>query len=1071
MAVRRSHQVISAPEPPESAEIIARTEELVRLAETARQAVDNERRKKEQGGLVRNRRNMFKGAKGKAEAGASESEDGEEDGTSTSNVYRGDTSCTGNVTAGEETESTAGEIDLPHAGEPQDPRVEEQEQSRDDSKDEQDGLLEEFLKGAERLAASMSNELDKFEDSSNNDEDGQEDASAGASDDEDEQRSKSSSDTTTSTSTTGFKNSKKSSSSISATATQKIKDELRKKLPDLHANKDFVVPVGLTEPEPKVFPIPSDFALLGDVQDPSDPVVEAFRPFDSWKLEKQKRDEEEQKERLFREARAKLEEIRVERGDLDFSNFLGAEEPSMSGGGDVDFSTLMNTSKAATELMLNMKASSTSMAAAEKNSSTRSGGAAGARSCRAALSTTRTSTSTSRRNSGSAGTVYGNTLSATASAVRTAVDGRDHCLRGGGSSRRVQEHKGSSTSSRDHGTSIFREVDQHHGVGHGAGQSSTLGGAGAQIMESSAGFTIMRVPGTDPRNRNLETDSSMAIHHDQNNGEDGAVLFMQDNYAGRKRTPGVDGHKRRDDHERFFDSSSRQDEAALSEGIPHIDQLCDGYRHMKTASCSRTTLTSNIKDKNDVLSRTSSKEHQNRSSSTSRGQARSGGSAASGSSLGGNSMGAAAASSSSKGRNQSRAGGSSTTSDTLATTALSSRNRKASKAASEIEAAPVNSSVQRFYEAVRFGNVNVVRIMLNEISGHLKVDEYSRMAAASEAIFAGVEAQKGYAMTEFLLRNGFNPNVRAGANAGGAAVKVQTNPKNTRGTKETNSLLGMVTPGETPIITCVKKKIRHGTNSAWTSDRDSLGILKLLVAHAADVNARCSLTGRTALWYAGKFNNRPAVEALLELGADPRIPDRRQHMPGDVTTNSEVDVLLQRALAKWQQSQVFRVAAKKAAQDVAGGASMLSSTAGNTRGEGGGRERSARGAANTTGAHTSDSLDEDSSAVSRSTSDTRKDTHNLPGLAPVFDLECEILLRERRVEDLRNRKGIKIVDFPEHAPICIVKVMRDDIAGLEALCTCEVSKEKFVVRGPSGELLVDRRGGRVAALREQDLEF
>ncbi|CAD7932300.1 unnamed protein product [Amoebophrya sp. A120] len=305
--------------------------------------------------------------------------------------------------------------------------------------------------------------------------------------------------------------------------------------------------------------------------------------------------------------------------------------------------------------------------------------------------------------------------------------------------------------------------------------------------------------------------------------------------------------------------------------------------------------------------------------------------------------------------------------------------------------APSATQRQRFHEACRFGNVNVVRILLHELTQHLKVEQYAEVASNSTAIFSGIQAQKAYQVVEFLLKNGFNPNAR---NHG---------------------------IGETPLIYLIKHKIRHGTNSAWVQEKDSVGLIKLLVEFRAEVNTRESGMQRTALWWAAKYNNKPAVSLLLQLRADPRIPDKKTVIPSDCTTNQDVDLVLQRALTQWNTNPYLIDNPEIQKPNII-------------------------------------SYEDDENELT-----IDDDEINNPGslfskqrtaaIASAFDAEGERMLRERKnLKQLWDKKGIKIVDFPESAPIGIFKVGDE-----ETLCTVEITKGKFVVRGPTGEVVVDRR--------------
>lgn len=54
---------------------------------------------------------------------------------------------------------------------------------------------------------------------------------------------------------------------------------------------------------------------------------------------------------------------------------------------------------------------------------------------------------------------------------------------------------------------------------------------------------------------------------------------------------------------------------------------------------------------------------------------------------------------------------------------------------------------------------------------------------------------------------------------------------------------------------------------------ERLLIVKLLLAHGADLNARDEDICSTPLGWAAKFGRNPMVELLLERGANPHLPD------------------------------------------------------------------------------------------------------------------------------------------------------------------------------------------------------
>jgi hypothetical protein len=74
----------------------------------------------------------------------------------------------------------------------------------------------------------------------------------------------------------------------------------------------------------------------------------------------------------------------------------------------------------------------------------------------------------------------------------------------------------------------------------------------------------------------------------------------------------------------------------------------------------------------------------------------------------------------------------------------------------------------------------------------------------------------------------------------------------------------------------------QGTPLHWAvqGDRANPAVISYLVEHGADVNAKNSL-GYTPLHFASLTGNIPAVERLLELGADTSIPDKHNQTPVD----------------------------------------------------------------------------------------------------------------------------------------------------------------------------------------------
>eukprot|EP00397_Hematodinium_sp_SG-2012_P036658 GEMP01039601.1.p1 GENE.GEMP01039601.1~~GEMP01039601.1.p1 ORF type:complete len:487 (+),score=92.78 GEMP01039601.1:399-1859(+) len=163
-----------------------------------------------------------------------------------------------------------------------------------------------------------------------------------------------------------------------------------------------------------------------------------------------------------------------------------------------------------------------------------------------------------------------------------------------------------------------------------------------------------------------------------------------------------------------------------------------------------------------------------------------------------------------------------------------------------------------FFEACRFGDYPAVEQHLRYVQARLSITDQAEKASHSPAVHYAVEG--GPTVLRLLLRHGFNPNVR------------------------------LIAEGDVPLITAIKKKIRHGTNSAWHR-YDALDILDSLIDARAQVNLHDD-KGRTALWWAAKFNYRAAVERLLSFGADPRLRDKHGVSPSKATSAEGVSVLL-----------------------------------------------------------------------------------------------------------------------------------------------------------------------------------
>jgi len=249
-----------------------------------------------------------------------------------------------------------------------------------------------------------------------------------------------------------------------------------------------------------------------------------------------------------------------------------------------------------------------------------------------------------------------------------------------------------------------------------------------------------------------------------------------------------------------------------------------------------------------------------------------------------------------------------------------------------------------FLDACRYGDVHAVEAHLRDVSKRLSIREQAKQASRSCAVHAATEG--GLGVLRILLKHGFNPNLRH--------------------------------DGEVPLITAIKKKIRHGTNTAWQR-YDALDILDALVEAKAQVDLRDN-RGRSALWWAAKQNHSEAVKRLLVLGADSNLADKTGCCPSQATSSTHVKGCLEGLSAR---DLVAWVEAKPPA-----------------------------------------SRPLDSFFTQASVADLRH-FHE--------DNEAPSRLKQR---------GIDVVDFPENAPIAVIRVRG-------ALCVVQLSP--LVVRGPTGE--------------------
>jgi ankyrin repeat protein len=78
-------------------------------------------------------------------------------------------------------------------------------------------------------------------------------------------------------------------------------------------------------------------------------------------------------------------------------------------------------------------------------------------------------------------------------------------------------------------------------------------------------------------------------------------------------------------------------------------------------------------------------------------------------------------------------------------------------------------------------------------------------------------------------------------------------------------------------------------------------VVKLLLDHGAEINARDQESSATPLSYAASLGRTEVVELLLARGADPTLKNIRGQSPLDIAVENnqqEVSALLRRPLAK-----------------------------------------------------------------------------------------------------------------------------------------------------------------------------